>query len=302
MEIIGKFGGIHKMMNWKRNILTDSGGFQVMSLQKFCKISEDSVTFRSYIDGTFHTFTPEKVMQIEHALGADIIMVFDECTPYPATYNYAEESAERSLRWAERCKIEHENLGGDSALFGIVQGSVFDDLRSENAKGLIEIGFDGYAIGGLAVGEEKHDMQRITKLLDGILPAEKPRYLMGVGTPIDLLDNIERGIDMFDCVIPTRHARHGSVFTKSGRLIVRDGKYKDDLRPIQDDCKCYACQNFSRAYIRHLIKKNETLGFRLCTLHNLTFYNDLIRNVRQAIGDGSFLEYKNDFIEQYNRK
>ncbi|MEA2103113.1 MAG: tRNA guanosine(34) transglycosylase Tgt [Candidatus Cloacimonadota bacterium] len=302
MEIIEKFSGIHKMMNWKRNILTDSGGFQVMSLQKFCKINEDGATFRSYIDGTLHSFTPEKVMRIQHSLGSDIIMAFDECTPYPATYKYAEESAKRSLRWAERCKIEHENLGGASALFGIVQGSIFDDLRSENAKGLMNLGFDGYAIGGLAVGEEKQDMERITKLLDGILPAEKPRYLMGVGTPVDLLNNIERGVDMFDCVIPTRHARHGSVFTKDGRLIVRDGKYKDDLRPIQNDCKCYACQNFSRAYIRHLIKKNEILGVRLCTIHNLTFYNELIRLARQTIEDETFLEFKNNFIERYNRK
>lgn len=302
MEIISKFKGIHNMMNWKRNILTDSGGFQVMSLKKFCKIKEEGATFRSHIDGTYYTFTPEKVMQIEHTLGADIIMAFDECTPYPATYKYADESAQRSLRWAKRCKSEHEKLGEGRALFGIVQGSIFDDLRVQNAKGLLEIGFDGYAIGGLAVGEKKTDMLRITKLLDGILPEDKPRYLMGVGTPVDLLHNIERGVDMFDCVIPTRHARHGSVFTKDGRLIVRDGKYKADLRPIQADCNCYACQNFSRGYIRHLIKKGENLGDRLCTIHNLTFYNDLIRETRKAISNGSFWEFKNKFIERYTSK
>ncbi len=271
MEIIKKFPGIHKMMNWQRNILTDSGGFQLMSLQKFCKIKEDGATFRSHIDGSYHTFTPEKVMQIQHEFGSDIIMVFDECTPFPTTYEYAKKSAEMTLGWAKRCKREYEQINGENSLFGIVQGSIYDDLRAENAEELMKIGFDGYAIGGLAVGEEKVDLLRITQMLDKILPKDKPRYLMGVGTPVDLLNNIERGIDMFDCVMPTRHARNGSVFTKFGRLTVRNGKYKDDLRPIQDDCKCYACQNFTRAYIRHLINQKEILGVRLCTTHNLTF-------------------------------
>ncbi|MBN2017768.1 MAG: tRNA guanosine(34) transglycosylase Tgt [Candidatus Cloacimonetes bacterium] len=299
-ELIRKAGDLHGFMNWDRNILTDSGGFQVMSLQQFRKITEEGIQFQSHIDGSSHLFSPERVMKIEHNLGADIIMVLDECAPHPCTKKYAKESAEMSLRWAQRSKVKHEQLGGNQSLFGIVQGSIFDDLREENAKKLIDINFPGYAIGGLAVGEKKEDMLRIVNLMDEILPKDKPRYLMGVGTPLDLLENIERGVDMFDCVMPTRHARNGQVFTRDGRLTVRNGKYKDDFRPLQDDCTCYACRNFSRAYIRHLINVNEILGVRLTTLHNLTFYNTLIKEIREAINNGSFSEYKAKFIERYS--
>ncbi len=300
-ELIKKAGGLHSFINWNRNMLTDSGGFQVMSLQQFRKITEEGIEFQSHIDGSYHLFSPERVMEIEHNLGADIIMVIDECAPHPCTKQYAKESAEMSLRWAERCKIKHEQLAGEQSLFGIVQGSIYDDLREENAKELISIDFPGYAIGGLAVGENKEDMLRIVNLTDRILPKEKPRYLMGVGTPLDLLENIERGVDMFDCVMPTRHARNGQAFTRDGRLTVRNGEFKEDFRPIQDDCDCYACRNFSRAYIRHLINVKEILGVRLMTLHNLTFYNTLIKEIREAINNRSFSEYKHNFIERYTR-
>ncbi|MCD6330474.1 MAG: tRNA guanosine(34) transglycosylase Tgt [Candidatus Cloacimonetes bacterium] len=300
-ELIKNAGGLHSFINWNRNILTDSGGFQVMSLQQFRKITEEGIEFQSHIDGSFHLFSPERVMEIEHNLGADIIMVLDECAPHPCTKEYAKESAEMSLRWAERCKFKHEQLGGEQSLFGIVQGSIYDDLREENAKNLISIDFSGYAIGGLAVGENKEDMLRIVNLMDKILPKEKPRYLMGVGTPLDLLENIERGVDMFDCVMPTRHARNGQAFTRDGRLTVRNGKYKEDFRPIQEDCNCYACRNFSRAYIRHLINVKEILGVRLTTMHNLTFYNTLIKEIRESINNNNFSEYKNNFIERYIR-
>jgi len=300
-ELIKKAGGLHSFINWDRNMLTDSGGFQVMSLQQFRKITEEGIGFQSHIDGSSHFFSPERVMEIEHNLGADIIMVLDECAPYPCTKEYAKESADMSLRWAKRCKIKHEQLGGEQSLFGIVQGSIYDDLREENAKELISIDFPGYAIGGLAVGEKKEDMLRIVNLMDRVLPKQKPRYIMGVGTPLDLLENIERGIDMFDCVMPTRHARNGQAFTRDGRLTVRNGKYKEDFRPLQDDCSCYACRNFSRAYIRHLINVKEILGVRLTTLHNLTFYNTLIKEIREAINSGVFSQYKNNFIERYTR-
>ncbi|HHI88167.1 MAG TPA: tRNA guanosine(34) transglycosylase Tgt [Candidatus Cloacimonetes bacterium] len=300
-ELIKKSGGLHSFINWDRNMLTDSGGFQVMSLQQFRKITAQGIEFQSHIDGSSHFFSPERVMEIEHNLGADIIMVLDECAPYPCTKEYAKESADMSVRWAKRCKIKHEQLGGEQSLFGIVQGSIFDDLREENAKELVGIDFPGYAIGGLAVGENKEDMLRIVNLMDRVLPKDKPRYLMGVGTPLDLLENIERGVDMFDCVMPTRHARNGQVFTRNGRLTVRNGKYKEDFRPLQDDCNCYACRNFSRTYIRHLINVKEILGIRLTTLHNLTFYNTLIKEIREAINSGTFLEYKNNFIERYTR-
>jgi queuine tRNA-ribosyltransferase len=300
-ELIKKAGGLHSFINWNRNMLTDSGGFQVMSLQQFRKITEEGIEFQSHLDGSYHLFSPERVMEIEHNLGADIIMVIDECAPHPCTKQYAKESAEMSLRWAERCKLKHEQLGGEQSLFGIVQGSIYDDLREENAKELISIDFPGYAIGGLAVGENKEDMLRIVNLMDRILPKDKPRYLMGVGTPLDLLENIECGVDMFDCVMPTRHARNGQAFTRDGRLTVRNGKHKEDFRPIQDDCDCYACRNFSRAYIRHLINVKEILGVRLMTLHNLTFYNTLIKEIREAINNRSFSEYKHNFIERYTR-
>jgi len=301
-ELIKKAGGIHNFIGWNRPILTDSGGFQVMSLQQFRKITDDGIEFQSHIDGSYHFFSPERVIKIEQNLGADIIMVLDECTPFPSSYEYAKKSADLSLKWAIRCKEEFQKNNGRQGLFGIVQGSVFDDIREENAKQLLKIGFDGYAIGGLAVGEGKEDMYRIVKLLNNILPEDKPRYLMGVGTPIDLLENIEKGVDMFDCVMPTRNARNGSVFTKNGKLIVRDSEFKEDFNPIEDDCDCYACKNFSRAFIRHLIKTKEILGIRLTTIHNLAFYFNLMKNIRKAIANDNFMEFKRRFIERYNRE
>ncbi|MCK4358356.1 MAG: tRNA guanosine(34) transglycosylase Tgt [Candidatus Cloacimonetes bacterium] len=301
-EIIKKAGGIHNFIGWKKPILTDSGGFQVMSLQKFRKITDDGIEFQSHIDGSYHFFSPEKVMQIEQNLGADIIMVLDECTPFPSSYEYAKKSADLSLKWAIRCKEEFQKSNSNQALFSIVQGSVFDDIREENAKQLLEIGFDGYAIGGLAVGEDKEDLNRIVKLLCNILFEHKPRYLMGVGTPIDLLENIEKGIDMFDCVMPTRIARNGTVYTKKGKLIIRDSEFKEDFKPIENDCNCYACKNFSRAYIRHLIKIKEILGIRLTTIHNLTFYCNLLNDIRSAIMNDNFMEFKRKFIERYRRQ
>lgn len=299
--LIKKAGGIHKFMSWNNAVLTDSGGFQVMSLQPFRKITPDGIEFTSHIDGTYHEFTPEKVIEIEHNIGADIIMPLDECTPYPSSYEYAEYSANLTVQWARRCQERHEQLGGGQSLFGIVQGSTFDDLRKQNAKEIMSIGFDGYAIGGLSVGEENGIMYRIVRLLDSILPFDKPRYIMGVGTPIDLLECIENGIDMFDCVMPTRNARNGSVFTKDGKLIVRDTAYKEDFRPIEEDCSCYACRNFSRAYIRHLIKSNEILGVRLTTIHNLTFYQTLINDIQNAIMHDEFHEFKKNFIKRFTK-
>jgi queuine tRNA-ribosyltransferase len=299
--LIKKAGGIHKFMSWNNAVLTDSGGFQVMSLQPFRKITPDGIEFTSHIDGTYHEFTPEKVIEIEHNIGADIIMPLDECTPYPISYEYAEYSANLTVQWARRCQERHKQLGGGQSLFGIVQGSTFDDLREQNAKEIMSIGFDGYAIGGLSVGEENGIMYRIVRLLDSILPFDKPRYIMGVGTPIDLLECIENGIDMFDCVMPTRNARNGSVFTKDGKLIVRDTAYKEDFRPIEEDCSCYACRNFSRAYIRHLIKSNEILGVRLTTIHNLTFYQTLINDIQNAIMHDEFHEFKKNFIKRFTK-
>lgn len=301
-EIIKKAGGLHTFIGWNKPILTDSGGFQVMSLQKFRKITDGGIEFQSHIDGSYHFFSPEKVIQIEHNLGADITMVLDECAPHPCTYEYAKKSAGLSLKWAIRSKEEFQKNNSNQALFGIVQGSVFDDLRGENAKALMKINFDGYGIGGLAVGENKEDLNRIVGLLCNILPEDKPRYLMGVGTPIDLLENIEKGIDMFDCVMPTRIARNGTVYTKNGKLIVRDSDFKDDFKPIESDCTCYACKNFSRAYIRHLIKIKEILGIRLTTIHNLTFYCNLLKDIRSAIKNDNFMNFKRKFIERYRRQ
>ncbi len=299
MEIIKSAQGLHQFMNWKRNILTDSGGFQVMSLKNLREINDEGVKFQSHIDGSYHMFTPEKVMQIQHTLNSDIIMAFDECTPYPASKDYARKSARRSLKWAKRSLKEHKKYNQDNALFGIVQGSVYPDLRKENAAELTRLDFDGFAIGGLAVGEEKDEMHRIVSLMNDSLPENKARYLMGVGTPVDLLENIDRGVDMFDCVMPTRHARNGSVFTKNGRLTIRNGQYKNDMRPLQEDCDCYACQNFSRAYIRHLINIKEILGIRLTTIHNLHFYKNLMVKTREAILYDNFKDFKQEFIENY---
>jgi len=289
-DLIQKAGGLHKFMSWKKPILTDSGGFQVMSLKGLRKITPQGVRFQSHIDGSYHMFTPEKVIEIQNAIGADIIMSFDECPPYPATKKYIAESLKTTLDWAKRGKEAHKNL--KQTLFGIVQGGIYEDLREESARKLMEIDFPGYSIGGLAVGESKHDLLKITQFLNDILPKNKPRYLMGVGTPKDILDNIENGIDMFDCVMPTRNARKGTVFTSNGKLIIKSARYKEDFSPIDEECDCYTCKNFSRAYIRHLFSVDELLGMRLATIHSLHFYMELVKSARKAIFDKKFTEFK----------
>ena len=294
-EFIKKAGGLHGFMNWDRPILTDSGGFQVMSLAGLRKITPDGVKFQSHIDGSYHFFTPEKVIEIENALGADIIMSFDECPPYPATRKYVEKSLELTTKWAKRGKDAHKNTE-KQALFGIVQGGIYEDLRKQSAEALMEMDFPGYSIGGLAVGEPKEEMYRITNYLNPVLPKNKPRYLMGVGTPGNILQNIANGIDMFDCVMPTRNARKGSIFTWNGKMVIKAGRYKEDLRPIDENCTCYTCQNFSRAYVRHLISLKEILGMRLATIHSLHFYLELTTRIRQAILEDKFEDFYNRYI------
>ncbi len=299
-DLIKQAGGLHGFMSWDRPILTDSGGFQVMSLSGLRKITPDGVQFQSHIDGSYHFFTPEKVIEIENALGADIIMAFDECPPYPATRAYVENSLKTTLEWAKRCRDAHRETDRQ-ALFGIVQGGVYDDLRVKSAEELMKMDFPGYSIGGLAVGEEKEDMFRITALLDDVLPRNKPRYLMGVGTPLDLLTNIRNGVDMFDCVMPTRNARKGSLFTWKGKLIVKAARYKDDFSPVDPDCDCYTCRNFTRAYLRHLFSVDEILGMRLATIHSLHFYLELVGACRRAILEDRYEEFFHQHAENLDR-
>ncbi len=289
-ELIAKMGGLHKFIGWDRPMLTDSGGFQVMSLSDFRKITPEGVKFRSHIDGSYHFFSPQRVIEIENNLGADIIMSFDECPAAGQSYDYVKKSLATTLRWAKLGKEAHRRAG-EQALFGIVQGGVYDELRRESAQRLMEIGFPGYSIGGLAVGEPKEDMFRITELMDGVLPADKPRYLMGVGTPGDLLDGIRTGVDMFDCVMPTRNARKGSVFTWQGRMVLKAARYKEDPRPIDENCSCYACRNFSRGYIRHLLSVGEALGGTLASIHSLHFYLELVGKAREAILRGEYEQF-----------
>jgi queuine tRNA-ribosyltransferase len=293
-ELIKKAGGLHTFMGWDKPILTDSGGFQVMSLSGLRKITPEGVKFQSHIDGSYHMFTPEKAIEIQNALGADIIMSFDECPPFPATREYVANSLKTTLDWAQRGKASHKRKN-DQALFGIVQGGIYEDLREESAKKLMEMDFPGYSIGGLAVGEPKEHLYRLTAFLHKVLPPNKPRYLMGVGTPMDLLINIENGVDMFDCVMPTRNARKGSVFTRNGKLTIKSARFKEDFRPIDAECSCYACRNFSRAYLRHLFSVNEILGMQLASIHSLHFYLELITKAREAIVSGKFSDFKKDF-------
>lgn len=296
-ELVREAGGLHKFMNWDRPILTDSGGFQVFSLGDLRKIKEEGVEFRSHIDGSKHLFTPESVMAVENALGADIIMAFDECTPYPATYEYAKNSLERTSRWLERCKNAHKRE--DQALFGIIQGSTYKELREQSAKEITAIDLPGYGIGGLSVGEPNEKMYEMLDYTTVLMPRNKPRYLMGVGAPDNLLEGVMRGVDMFDCVLPTRIARNGTVFTHTGKLVIRNAEYAHDFRPMEEGCTCYACRNYSRAYIRHLIKANEILGIRLTTIHNIHFLTNLMENMRQAILEDRFVPFKRDFFEKY---
>ncbi|MGV6818272.1 MAG: tRNA guanosine(34) transglycosylase Tgt [Thiotrichales bacterium] len=280
-EIISKHGNLHDFMHWEGPILTDSGGFQVFSLAQMRKITEQGVTFRSPIDGSQVELTPERSMEVQRALGSDIVMIFDECTPYPATLTEAAESMRLSLRWAERSKIAHGD--NPSALFGIVQGGMHEVLRIESARGLVATGFDGYAIGGLSVGEPKEEREKVLDFTVPHLPEDKPRYLMGVGKPEDIVEGVRRGVDMFDCVIPTRNARTGFLYTSTGLLKIRNSRYQDDVRPVDENCDCYTCRNYSRAYLRHLDKCGEILGARLNTIHNLRYYQSLMQQLRQAI-------------------
>jgi len=296
LEVIGKHGGLHRFMGWQRPILTDSGGFQVFSLGQLRRISEEGVRFASPVNGDRLLLTPEESIRIQGVLDADVVMVFDECTPYevdgrPATHAHAAESMRLSLRWAARSREQFDRLGNRNALFGIVQGGMYEALRDESLTGLADIGFDGYAIGGLSVGEPKEEMLRVLAHTAPRLPARSPRYLMGVGTPEDLLAGIAAGIDLFDCVLPTRNARNGWLFTAIGDIKIRNARHKDDTSPLDPDCACYTCRNFSRAYLHHLQRMNEILGARLNTIHNLHFYLELMRGARAAIEAGQFGEF-----------
>ncbi|HLS35395.1 MAG TPA: tRNA guanosine(34) transglycosylase Tgt [Bacillota bacterium] len=297
-DIVKEAGGLHEFMNWDRPILTDSGGFQVFSLSDMREITEEGVHFRNHISGEKLFFSPEKAMQIQNDLGPDIMMVLDECPPYPASHDYMKQSVERTSRWAERCLEAHQRKD-EQALFGIVQGGEYEDLRKQSAQDLISLDFPGYAIGGLSVGEPKEVMNKVLEFTTPLLPDDKPRYLMGVGSPASLIDGVIRHIDMFDCVLPTRIARNGTCMTSNGRLVVRNAKYARDFSPIDENCDCYTCSNYSRAYIRHLIHTNEILGFRLTTYHNLYFLLNLMKQVRSAIQEDRLLDFKEAFFEQY---
>ncbi len=295
LDVIEAHGGLHQFMGWDGPILTDSGGFQVFSLGALRKISEEGVKFQSPVNGDKCFLSPEESMRIQKVLNSDIVMIFDECTPYPATEREAADSMRLSLRWAARSKAAHE--GNPNALFGIVQGGMYENLRDESMRELVNIGFDGYAIGGLSVGEPKDDMLRILEHTAPQLPAEKPRYLMGVGKPEDIVAAVTQGIDMFDCVMPTRNARNGHLFTRHGDVRIKNSQYRLDTRPLDEDCQCYTCRNFSRAYLHHLYRLGEILGARLNTIHNLHYYQDLMRDIRAAIEAGEFAE----FVDKFHR-
>lgn len=297
-ELIKKAGGLHKFMRWDRNILTDSGGFQVFSLGALRKITEEGVEFRSHIDGTKKFISPEKAMEIQNALGSDIMMCFDECAPYGATREYVEKSMERTTRWAKRCKDAHKNTE-NQALFGIVQGGFFKDLREKSAKDLIELDFPGYAIGGISVGEPKEEFLDILRYTAPLLPENKPRYLMGVGTPDYLIEAVLAGVDMCDCVLPTRMARNGTALTHYGRLNMLNACHTYDFTTLDKDCDCYTCKNYTRSYIRHLFKAKEILGARLLSIHNLRFLTKLMEDVREAIQEERLIEFKEDFYKKY---
>ena len=300
MDVIEQAGGLHRFINWQKPILTDSGGFQVFSLTALRDIADTGVTFRSHLDGSPHVFTPESVIQIERQLGSDIMMVFDECTPYPCEFEYAKKSNEMTVRWAERCRRAAEKqpalYGHSQALFGIVQGSVYPEIREMSARALTLIDFDGYAIGGLAVGEPVEEMYKITEFTEQFLPTNKPRYLMGVGTPENILESIERGVDMFDCVITTRNGRNGMLWTRNGTINIRNAQYKTDFTAIDGECDCYTCRTFSRSYIRHLFITKEILALQLASIHNLALFLWITRESRKAILEKRFAEWKTTIL------
>ncbi len=299
-EVVKAAGGLHKFMNWDKPILTDSGGFQVFSLGAMRKITEEGVEFRSHIDGSKHMLSPEKSMEVQNALGSDIIMAFDECAPYPADWHYVKDSLERTTRWLKRCKEYHKNTD-KQALFGIMQGGMHKDLRKQSAEEIVDLDLPGYSIGGLSVGEPKEMMYDILDDCVDYLPKEKPRYLMGVGSPDCLFEGVERGIDMFDCVLPTRIARHGMAMTSQGRLNIKNAKFERDFTPLDHECDCYTCRNYSRAYLRHLFKADEMLSSMLMTNHNLHFLVRTMDGIRKSIEDDRFLEFKREFYDKYGR-
>lgn len=305
-DILEAAGGLHKFMNWQKPILTDSGGYQVFSLTELRKLKEDGVEFRSHLDGSKHFFTPEKVIQIQRSIGSDIMMVLDECAPYPCDYDYAKKSVQLTSNWAVLNKNAFTNsepkYGHKQFLFGIIQGSVYKDLRKKSAEDLLELNFDSYAIGGLAVGEPTEEMYELVDFTTDLMPRDRPRYLMGVGRPENILESIARGVDMFDCVMPTRNARNANVFTWNGTLSMRNAKYKDDFGPLDENCNCYTCRNYSRAYLRHLFVAEEILALELASIHNLYFYLELVRNAREKIINGTFNEWKNQIIEKISFK
>jgi len=292
-ELVQRLGGLHRFMNWDRPILTDSGGFQVFSLNDLRKISEEGVKFQSHLDGSYHFISPEDAIAIQEALGSDIAMCFDECTPYPATHDYARRSMEMTTRWARRCK--EAKTRDDQALFGIVQGGMYRDLRERSAAELREIGFDGYAVGGLSVGEEKEIMHEVLEYASPLLPQDRPRYVMGIGAPEDLIEAIWHGFDMFDCVMPTRNARNGMLFTSFGRVNIKGAAYAEDAGPLDPECDCYVCRTYSRAYLRHLYRSGEILSSRLNTYHNLYYYLSLMAKARAAIAEGRFAAFRREF-------
>lgn len=299
--VIDKFGGLHDFMGWHKPILTDSGGFQVFSLGKMRKIAENGVTFRSPIDGSKVFLSPEISMQIQKSLNSDIVMQFDECTPYPASYIEADKSLELSLRWGERCISEHKRLGNKNALFGIIQGSMYRPLREKSLEGLLKMPFDGYAIGGLSVGEPKDEMMAVLDYLPHLMPKDKPRYLMGVGTPCDIVEAVRRGVDMFDCVMPTRNGRNGHLFTSTGVIKIKNAAHRFDDSPIDNECDCYTCQNFSRAYLHHLHKCGEMLAAQLATIHNLRFYQNLMQAIRTSLENECFDDFVSDFYHKQGK-
>ena len=297
-KLVKEAGGLHKFMNWDRAILTDSGGFQVFSLGDLRTISEEGVEFKSHLDGSKHFFSPESVMEIENDLGADIIMAFDECVEYPATYEYTKQSMERTTRWAKRCKEAHKNTD-KQGLFGIIQGGFYKDLRDKSLEDLVALDFPGYAIGGISVGEPKKEFLDILNHTAPKMPKDKPRYLMGVGTPDYLIEAALAGIDMCDCVLPTRIARNGTAMTWNGKVVVRNATYEKDFTPLDSECDCYTCKNFTRAYLRHLVKTKEILGDRLLSIHNLYFLSKLMERVRYEIENDNLLNFKNEFYKKY---